>query len=107
MIEEDLIGNRDGVGKRYVQVRVSIVVDKPFITRFPLVRESLNTIWIPFKFEKLGNFCYGCGRIGHDIKDCPDEEVKILWKDKLTDGIFGTGCVLKIMIFNQVFIWKG
>uniref|UniRef100_A0A2N9IMG3 CCHC-type domain-containing protein n=1 Tax=Fagus sylvatica TaxID=28930 RepID=A0A2N9IMG3_FAGSY len=59
VIEEDLIGNRDGAGKRYV------------------------------RFKKLGNFCYGCGRIGHDIKDCLDEEVKILWKDKLTDGIFG------------------
>ena len=89
MIEEDLIGNGDGASKRYVRVRVSIVVDKPLITGFPLVRESLNTIWIPFKFEKLGNFCYGCGRIGHDIKDCPDKEVQILWKDKLTDGIFG------------------
>ena len=78
VIEEDLIGNGDEAGKRYVRVRVSIVVDKPLITGFPLVRESFPTIWIPFKFEKLGNFCYGCGHIGHDIKDCPDEEVQIL-----------------------------
>jgi hypothetical protein len=75
VLEEDLIGNEEGAGKRYVRVRVSMVVDNPLITGFPLVRESFPTLWIPFKYEKLGNFCYGCGHLGHDIKDCPNDEV--------------------------------
>ena len=89
VLEEDLIGNGEGAGKRYVRVRVSMVVDNPLITGFPLDRESLPTLWIPFKYEKLGNFCYGCGRLGDDIKDCPDDEVQLLWRDKLTNGIYG------------------
>uniref|UniRef100_A0A2N9ID60 Reverse transcriptase domain-containing protein n=1 Tax=Fagus sylvatica TaxID=28930 RepID=A0A2N9ID60_FAGSY len=89
VLEEDLIGNGEGAGKRYVRVRVSMVVDNPLITGFPLDRESLPTLWIPFKYEKLGNFCYGCGRLGDDIKDCPDDEVRLLWRDKLTNGIYG------------------
>uniref|UniRef100_A0A2N9GUT0 Uncharacterized protein n=1 Tax=Fagus sylvatica TaxID=28930 RepID=A0A2N9GUT0_FAGSY len=32
VLEEDLIGNEEGAGKRYVRVRVSMVVDNPLIT---------------------------------------------------------------------------
>ncbi|KAJ8424699.1 hypothetical protein Cgig2_018506 [Carnegiea gigantea] len=27
-------------------------------------------MWIRFKFVKLPDFCYGCGRLGHTLKDC-------------------------------------
>ncbi|KAJ8430330.1 hypothetical protein Cgig2_015387 [Carnegiea gigantea] len=27
-------------------------------------------LWIFFKFLKLPNFCYGCGRLGHMVKAC-------------------------------------
>uniref|UniRef100_A0A2N9J298 CCHC-type domain-containing protein n=1 Tax=Fagus sylvatica TaxID=28930 RepID=A0A2N9J298_FAGSY len=76
VLEEDLIGNGEGEDKRYVRVRVSLGVDNPLIIGFLLDKESLPTLWIPFKYEKLGNFCYGCGRLGHDIKDCLDDEVQ-------------------------------
>lgn len=29
-----------------------------------------ESIWINAKYERLPDFCYGCGRIGHVIKDC-------------------------------------
>lgn len=34
---------------------------------------SLNgqeKVWLPFKYECLPTFCFGCGHMGHGIKDC-------------------------------------
>ncbi|KAL7246656.1 hypothetical protein ACSBR2_001706 [Camellia fascicularis] len=29
-----------------------------------------SAVWMSFKFEKLSNFCFDCGRIGHDRRGC-------------------------------------
>jgi hypothetical protein len=28
--------------------------------------------WVSFKFERLPNFCYHCGLLTHDVKDCDE-----------------------------------
>jgi hypothetical protein len=70
---------------------VGIDVHTPLPTGFLLDREDLDlpVLWIPFKYEKLGSFCYGCGVMGHDIRLCSDPENQRLWKDRVTFGIFG------------------
>ncbi|MBA0626547.1 hypothetical protein Godav_004201, partial [Gossypium davidsonii] len=32
--------------------------------------DNVNKLWVPFKYENLPMFCFGCGRMGHGIKDC-------------------------------------
>nr|POE81554.1 hypothetical protein CFP56_18702 [Quercus suber] len=27
--------------------------------------------WVHFKYERLPNFCYRCGLLEHDLKECP------------------------------------
>ncbi|KAJ8433507.1 hypothetical protein Cgig2_018041 [Carnegiea gigantea] len=49
--------------------RVDIDISKP-------LRRELNVMiagkptWIRFKYIKLSDFCYGCGRLGHTLKGC-------------------------------------
>jgi hypothetical protein len=57
---------------------------------FPLDRKPIHPLWIQFKFEKLGLFCYECGMLGHDIKDCVDVEVQKLWRERVMLGIHGS-----------------
>lgn len=86
VLDTDLSGHG---WKHFIRVRVEVEVNKPLCTGFPMYREKLSALWIPFKYEKLGNFCYGCGILGHDVKVCREEEVQSLWKEGITLGIHG------------------
>ena len=54
---------------------MSLEVNRPLVTGFPLDRVNLPLLWIPFKYERLGKFWYGCDRLGHEIKNCAKEEI--------------------------------
>lgn len=57
-------------GSRHIRARVIIDVTRP-ICRFVHVRGGHNeNIKIDFRFEKLPNFCYWCGLIGHTVREC-------------------------------------
>lgn len=47
--------------------------------------EDQNKSWVPFKYERLSRYCFGCCRIGHVVKDCAmiTPEVKELPKDDM------------------------
>lgn len=32
--------------------------------------EGHDKVWLAFKYENLPKFCFSCGRLGHEIKDC-------------------------------------
>nr|POE46607.1 hypothetical protein CFP56_58489 [Quercus suber] len=90
-LEVDLVGNRVGVWKNFVRVRVEVDVSCPLCASFPLDQDDqgLPELWIPFKFEKLGNFCYGCGRLGHDLRSCLEEESPRTVKENVSHENYG------------------
>ena len=89
VLDVDLVGSGRDVWKRFIRVRVGMDVSRPLETGFPMERVNLHWLWIPFKFEKLGCFCYGCGTLGHDNLDCLDEKIQKLLKESTTSGIYG------------------
>lgn len=56
----------------YLRIRVGINVEKPI----PRVTDHISSskgeqIQLSLSYEKLPNFCYFCGVMGHTVKDCP------------------------------------
>ena len=87
-METDFIGSSEGVWGGYIRVRVEVDVNCPIALGFPLERDHLPELWIPFKYEKLGNFCFGCGLLGHDQRDCQDKGAQLFIQEGVT-GFFG------------------
>lgn len=52
------------VGMKYMRIRVELDVRKPIVTGF-IQKVGNGTEWIQFVYEKLAEFCYNCGVIGH------------------------------------------
>jgi hypothetical protein len=56
----------------YLRVRVKIDVLKPLrrcVSIFSTKRQAQE--WYDVRYEKLPNYCYSCGIIGHSSLECP------------------------------------
>ncbi|KAI8030947.1 hypothetical protein LOK49_LG01G00840 [Camellia lanceoleosa] len=61
--------------RSFLHIQVEINVSKPLPRGFILKKKDPTTQelvekWVHFKFERLSDFCYDCGRIGHDQHSC-------------------------------------
>lgn len=60
----------------FLRVKVAVDTSKPLTTGCWLPRHNNNESWIEFCYERLQDFCYKCGRIGHANLECTFEAVK-------------------------------
>ncbi|KAA3483968.1 reverse transcriptase [Gossypium australe] len=91
---------RSEINDDYCRVRVNLDVQKPL--RRGIFVSSNNNVksWIPFKFEKLPLFCFGCGRMDHGLNHCrafnPEKEESIRglgMEQSKTSPSIGEGCL--------------
>ena len=55
---------------RFVRVRVEIPLDKPLRRSGVVANPEGDKVRVGFKYERLVGFCYQCGKIGHEAKEC-------------------------------------
>ena len=66
--------NRECRGQ-YIRVRANIDINQPLCRSRFINMGDLDPLWISFQYERMPIFCYWCGLINHDKKDCK------LWTD--------------------------
>ena len=58
-------------GGHFVRVQAPIDLSLPLCRgRLVSIGEGGKQVWIAFKYERLPNLCYWCGRLTHDDRDC-------------------------------------
>ncbi|XP_074378336.1 uncharacterized protein LOC141719869 [Apium graveolens] len=60
----------DGGWKSFIRIKVMLNIMKPFKRRMKIKREGGSWSWINFKYERLGNFRFMRGILGHTDKEC-------------------------------------
>ena len=59
-----------------MQVWVSIDITKPLSRGRKVEFSNGEVSWVNFKYERLPNLCYWCGRLTHQDRECS------LWQDR-------------------------
>lgn len=54
----------------FMRIRVSLNITRPLLRRKKLNVGLSELVWLNFKYERLPNFCFCCGVLGHIHKDC-------------------------------------
>ncbi|VFQ71528.1 unnamed protein product [Cuscuta campestris] len=59
-----------GVQRVFYRIRVSLDVRRPLRRKMKLTKKDGVVVWVHFKYERLNDFCFFCGIMGHISKHC-------------------------------------
>lgn len=89
--------SNDMVGGDFLWVRVEVDVTKPLCRGRKIAINNTDVVWAAFKYEKLPNFCYRCGRVSHSNKEC---EIWLANKETLNPDQQEYGAWLRASPYN-------
>ncbi|XP_030969817.1 uncharacterized protein LOC115990093 [Quercus lobata] len=58
------------IGGNFLRIRVGINATRPLSRGRKVLIGNGKEVWVSFKYEKMPNFCYWCGMVSHDAKEC-------------------------------------
>lgn len=79
-IEDPVVGNK--LVRGFLRAKVVVNITKPLVTGFWIPRKDMPKTWVWIHYEKLQDYCYNCGRLGHGKKDCKIDMKMALWNPK-------------------------
>ena len=68
--------------RSFLRMRIMIDIQKPLTTGFWVPRRNKGNVWVWLRYERLQNYCYNCGKIGHESKNCKESTSMSLWNPK-------------------------
>ena len=68
-VAED-VNNFNGTWRNFLRVRVQMDVGQPLKRRMRIEKRDCDWIWVEFRYERLPNFCFICGCLGHIDRKC-------------------------------------
>ena len=71
VLEVDSADNHKPSRKSYLRLRVLINLHHPLIPGFTHHHPPKAPTWVQYKYERLSDYCYFCGRLGHLSFACP------------------------------------
>ncbi|XP_050211681.1 uncharacterized protein LOC126661845 [Mercurialis annua] len=81
------VDGESGECNRYGRVRVNLDVSRPIYRGTKVINPLGEQCWIPFKYERVQNFCYWCGMLDHLVAEC-EEKPK---ETEVSDWPYGPG----------------
>lgn len=57
-------------GGSFLRLKVRLDLSLPLCRGRLISLENGKQVWVGFKYERLLNLCYWCGRLTHDDRDC-------------------------------------
>lgn len=61
--------------RTFLRLQVDIDIAEPLMSGFKWVDSRGQEKWASIKYERLSDFCYGCGRISHTSNSCNEQVV--------------------------------
>ncbi|KAF7844952.1 TMV resistance protein N-like [Senna tora] len=62
------------IARTFLRARVVVNLNEALLDGVWVPRPNNSRIWIQIKYERLQQFCFGCGVVGHDQKNCEKEK---------------------------------
>lgn len=81
-----------------VQLKVEINLEKPLKRGIKVRIGEGEPSWLPITYARLSSFCYYCGKLGHNIKDCEmtQSQTEDIGEKELPYGDFLRASLMKI-----------
>lgn len=73
VVKEQMISNMSSVNSygESPKFRIELDTHKLIIPGFWLERKNRKHVWVQIKYVKLSSVCFNCGRLSHDMRQCP------------------------------------
>ena len=68
IVESPEVGGK--IQRSFIRARILINLNNPLVAEISVPRQGKDPARVKVKYERLQNFCYGCGRIGHEMRGC-------------------------------------
>lgn len=99
VLEVDFTSNGGICMSKFLRVKVELKVEDPLWSGFFLDRKPQSDLWIQFKYERIADICFKCGRFGHLKARCS-------WADHFVKQLnlkepFGFGHWMKAETMNK------